>query len=313
MTRCGSLQFIFDWGLIGARRTAQCRRKGPRGRHGPGGRRFIEFTSRDNDPQIHSHAYVDPLDIEVGVALRAGGRNKRKKTGSLKVSVGDRIVFGETVLLPERIIRNADVARVLDIQAGPPPRLTLEFEADGSCITRDMADLLGFRDQHEVKLPLVRHAYAATMHFAQGRTVDRAYIASTRAMSREAIYVAMTRHRHVAQLFVDTTRFKPISVTSLPNALLSLLGKRDRNAEMGWGADSRLSGVSLPKRTDTVSSRIASKCHGVGSLGRGALTRSGKIPCQPVVRGRCCWLKRVGIEVCSGRTYLSRYLVDHGR
>jgi conjugative relaxase-like TrwC/TraI family protein len=180
--------------------------------------------------RLQDAGFVDPLDIEVGVALRAGGRNKRKQTGSLKISVGDRIVFGETLLLPERTIRNADVARVLDIQAGPPPRLTLEFEADGSCITRDLADLVGFRDQHEVKLPMVRHAYAATVHFAQGRTVDRAYIASTQAMSREAIYVAMTRHRHVAQLFVDTTRFKAISVTGLPNALLSLLGKRDRKA-----------------------------------------------------------------------------------
>lgn len=180
--------------------------------------------------RLQDAGFVDPLDIEIGVALRAGGRKKRKKTGFLKVSVGDRIVFGETLLLPERTIRNADVARVLDIQAGPQPRLTLEFEVDGSCITRNLTDLVGFRDQHEVKLPLMRHAYAATVHFAQGRTVDRAYIASTQAMSREAIYVAMTRHRHVAQLFVDTTRLKAISVPGLPNALLSLLSKRDRRA-----------------------------------------------------------------------------------
>jgi hypothetical protein len=79
---------------------------------------------------------------------------------------------------------------------------------------------------------LFRHAYAGTVHFAQGRTVDRAYVASTHAMSREAMYVAMTRHRHIAQLFVDTSRFKVKNIDGLPNALMSLLNKQERRAAL---------------------------------------------------------------------------------
>jgi hypothetical protein len=136
-------------------------------------------------------------------------------------------VFGETVVLAERIIRNADVAKVIAVE-GKPALLTFEFEADGIRITRRIEDLVGLREQHDPRLPLLRHAYASTVHFSQGLTVDRAYIASVHAMSREAMYVAMTRHRHVAQLFVDTNRLRASDLTGLPHALLAVLSNRQR-------------------------------------------------------------------------------------
>lgn len=180
--------------------------------------------------RLQHAGFIGSEEIELEVALRAKSRTKKRQAGRMRLAVGDRLVFGETVNLGERIIRNADVAKVVAIAVGPPPRLTLQFEADGIQITRSLGDLVGFRAEQEARLPLIRHAYAGTVHFSQGQTVDRAYVASVHAMSREAMYVAMTRHRHGAQLFVDTSRFKVASPAGLPMALMGLLNGQQRHA-----------------------------------------------------------------------------------
>ena len=41
----------------------------------------------------------------------------------------------------------------------------------------------------------VDHGYAATIHKAQGVTVDRAHVLASAHMDRHAAYVALTRHR----------------------------------------------------------------------------------------------------------------------
>lgn len=45
------------------------------------------------------------------------------------------------------------------------------------------------------------HGYAATIHKAQGVTVDRSYILASRYLDKHSTYVAMSRHRHSADLF----------------------------------------------------------------------------------------------------------------
>src|SRR3546814_5578765 len=49
----------------------------------------------------------------------------------------------------------------------------------------------------------IDHGYAATIHKAQGMTVDRAHMLATPGMDRHGAYVGMTRHRseeHTAEL-----------------------------------------------------------------------------------------------------------------
>src|SRR3546814_4621632 len=41
----------------------------------------------------------------------------------------------------------------------------------------------------------IDHGYAATIHKAQGMTVDRAHMLATPGMDRHGAYVGMTRHR----------------------------------------------------------------------------------------------------------------------
>jgi ATP-dependent exoDNAse (exonuclease V) alpha subunit len=47
------------------------------------------------------------------------------------------------------------------------------------------------------------HGYALTVHKSQGMTVDRAFVLATESLTREAVYVAMSRAREGSELFVS--------------------------------------------------------------------------------------------------------------
>lgn len=52
----------------------------------------------------------------------------------------------------------------------------------------------------------IDHGYATTIHKAQGATVDNAFVLSSGKMDRHLTYVAMSRHRESAKLYVDESR-----------------------------------------------------------------------------------------------------------
>jgi Ti-type conjugative transfer relaxase TraA len=52
------------------------------------------------------------------------------------------------------------------------------------------------------------HGYAATVHKAQGATVDRVLVLATPAMDRHLAYVGMTRHREEATIYAGQRDFK---------------------------------------------------------------------------------------------------------
>jgi hypothetical protein len=54
----------------------------------------------------------------------------------------------------------------------------------------------------------VDHGYAATLHKAQGMTVDRAHVLATPGMDRHGSYVGMSRHRDGVQLHYGRDDFK---------------------------------------------------------------------------------------------------------
>ncbi len=51
------------------------------------------------------------------------------------------------------------------------------------------------------------HGYAATVHKAQGVTVDRTHVLASKHFDRHSTYVAMTRHREGADLYVSREEF----------------------------------------------------------------------------------------------------------
>ena len=52
------------------------------------------------------------------------------------------------------------------------------------------------------------YGYAATVHKAQGATVDRTFVLATPGMDRHLAYVAMTRHRDGVELYAGRDDFK---------------------------------------------------------------------------------------------------------
>jgi hypothetical protein len=88
----------------------------------------------------------------------------------------------------------------------------LENGATGT-IEKIEGDTIGLRlDGRQKKLvtfdvkqfPDFRHGYAGTIHKGQGKSLDETYLYHTEAWRSAASYVALTRHRHKAELFVAT-------------------------------------------------------------------------------------------------------------
>jgi Ti-type conjugative transfer relaxase TraA len=65
----------------------------------------------------------------------------------------------------------------------------------------------------------IEHGYAATIHKAQGITVDRAYVLASKYFDRHTTYVAMSRHREGADLYYAREEFSGFT------ALARILGR----------------------------------------------------------------------------------------
>jgi hypothetical protein len=114
----------------------------------------------------------------------------RTGRGERAFAVGDRIMF----LRNERSlgVKNGSLGRVDSITA---VRMAVQLE-DGRTVAFDLKDYAE-----------VDHGYAATIHKAQGVTVDRTYVLATPGLDRHAAYVALSRHRESVQLHYGVDDF----------------------------------------------------------------------------------------------------------
>jgi len=131
-------------------------------------------------------------------ALNASIRTLRQQTGELgageviataqgkkEFSVHDRVRF----LRNEKAlgVRNGSLGTVERIEHG-----VLQLRLDGA--EKALAVDTKF-------YPHLDHGYAATVHKAQGSTVDRSYVLATPHFDRHTAYVALSRHREAATVF----------------------------------------------------------------------------------------------------------------
>jgi Ti-type conjugative transfer relaxase TraA len=114
----------------------------------------------------------------------------RTSRGELPFAAGDRIMF----LKNERSlgVKNGSLGRVDSITT---VRMAVQLD-DGRTVAFDL------KDYAEVDL-----GYAATIHKAQGATVDRTYVLATPGLDRHAAYVALSRHRESVQLHYGADDF----------------------------------------------------------------------------------------------------------
>jgi Ti-type conjugative transfer relaxase TraA len=131
----------------------------------------------------HTNDEVQALNGMARERLRAAGdlgEDTALKTerGARQFAAGDRIMF----LRNERSlgVKNGTLGRVDSVTAA---RMAVMVD-DGRAIAFDVKDYAA-----------VDHGYAATVHKAQGVTVDRTHVLATPGLDRHAAYVAMSRHR----------------------------------------------------------------------------------------------------------------------
>lgn len=214
----------------------------------------------------HTNAEVRDLNLAARDRLRDAGElgadvRLSVERGARDFASGDRIMF----LKNERGlgVKNGTLGKVEQVSA---EHLAVRLD-DGRSVAFDLKDYAH-----------VDHGYAATIHKSQGVTVTRAHVLATPGMDRHSAYVALSRHRHGAQLHYGRDDFK--DQRSLVRTLSRERAKdmasdypRDRDAGIRAFADRRgLSGeIRLPD---------APEKRGVGFPGprAGTMRRMGEDP-----------------------------------
>jgi hypothetical protein len=107
-------------------------------------------------------------------------------------------------------IKNGSLGIVGTVDAG---RMAVHLDA-GRSVAFDLKDYAH-----------LDHGYAATIHKAQGMTVDRAHVLATPGLDRHAAYVALSRHRDSVQLHYGRDDFAD-------DAMLARVLSRDRSKDM---------------------------------------------------------------------------------
>ena len=157
----------------------------------PGASRFVfAYTNAD----------VSQLNAELRQVRRdrgeLGGSDVRLETkhGAADFAVGDRVQFTDTDKRRHIYNGNAGVITGIDARTGQvTARLDAAAGAQGREVTWDAAEFQGFR-----------HGYAGTIYKGQGKTLDHTYLLHTHHWRAAASYVALTRQREGAQVFVST-------------------------------------------------------------------------------------------------------------
>ena len=165
---------------------------------------LIEDWNRDYDPGkstlILAHRRRDVRMLNEMARAKLLERNIvgdgfafRTEEGARHFAAGDRIVFLKNE--GSLGVKNGMLARVVE---AAPGRIVAEI-GDGD-------------DRRQVAVEQrfyanVDHGYATTIHKSQGATVDRVKVLASSTLDRHLTYVAMTRHREAAELYVGMAEF----------------------------------------------------------------------------------------------------------
>jgi Ti-type conjugative transfer relaxase TraA len=150
----------------------------------PDATRFVfAYTNRD----------VDALNAELRQVRRDRGELSgpevalETRHGVAAFAVGDRVQFTDT--LKAAGLYNGQVGNIIGLD--PQTRRLAARLDNGREVAWSAAEFQGFR-----------HGYAGTIYKGQGKTLDHTYLYHTQHWRRAASYVALTRQRETAQVFV---------------------------------------------------------------------------------------------------------------
>jgi len=144
----------------------------------------------------HTNAEVRDLNDAAREAMRNAGElgydvQVKTERGDRAFASGDRIMFLRNERSME--VKNGTLATVERVDKG---NMAVRTD-DGRSVAFDTKH---YRD--------IDHGYAATIHKAQGMTVDRAHVLATPGMDRHGAYVSLSRHRDGVDLHYGRDDFK---------------------------------------------------------------------------------------------------------
>jgi len=171
-------------------------------------------TNPKDSRLVLAHRRVDvfALNQEIREGLKANSltrilssteRTYTTNAGQRSFGIGDRFIF----------LENNRELEVKNGMLGEVQRVTDRY----IMVKLDNSDM-------KVNVPVedykaFDHGYATTIHKSQGATVDRSFVLASKYMDRHLSYVAMTRHRNDAKLYVNQEDFKNMA------ALTAQLGR----------------------------------------------------------------------------------------
>jgi Ti-type conjugative transfer relaxase TraA len=173
-----------------------------------------EVLALNEAARTRMRAAVD-LGDELPVTVERGARN---------FASGDRLIF----LQNERSlgVKNGTLGTIEQVSARS---MTVQTD-DGRSVQFDLKDY-----------NRIDHGYAATIHKAQGMTVDRAHVLATPGMDAHSSYVALSRHRDGVELHYGRDDF------ANPDRLVRTLS-RDRAKDMASDYEERDPAQSYAER-----------------------------------------------------------------
>ncbi|MGQ0280437.1 Ti-type conjugative transfer relaxase TraA [Sphingopyxis sp. Q841] len=179
----------------------------------------------------HTNDEVRELNEAVRERLKAGGALGNEvalavERGERSFAAGDRIMF----LKNERDlgVKNGSLGSVDNVG---PARMAVTLD-DGRRVAFDHKDYAH-----------VDHGYAATIHKAQGMTVDRVQLLATPGMDRHSAYVAMSRHRDSVDVHYGKDDF-----ASQAKLVRTLGRERGKDMASDYGAQEGRNASAEPKR-----------------------------------------------------------------
>ncbi len=155
-------------------------------------------------------------------------------------------------------VKNGTLGRVESVSAA---RMAVILDS-GSSVAFDIKDY-----SH------VDHGYAATVHKAQGVTVDRVHVLATPGLDRHAAYVALSRHRDSVELHYGQDDFKDRS-----KLVRALSRERGKDMASDYGREAPLPGAT-PSASAPASRPLLPDREGSNPLGP-AVQRTVRIVAQ---------------------------------
>ena len=129
------------------------------------------------------------------VAIKTAGSNNSIQV--TKFAIGDQIILKKTD--KDLDVTNNSRAKITDIRSGANGGHIITATLESGREVK--IDTLKFKDAESGGVA-IKHGYAATAWSAQGATVDRSFVLAE-GMDRRYSYVAMSRHRDTATLYVN--------------------------------------------------------------------------------------------------------------